>query len=184
MNRSWAPGYLGKWLFAQNRLWITAAGEAVTIRTMDRTHALNTLLMLERVEGDLRSEGALRMGQELQDTPLYAALYKRVAAREAGVPVSDVRDVDELSVRHGEGRVISMATTSEGIRIIVAYEKDGEQFINASTDEAWQQNALALLRQRFEVGYFYHEPGDPPARPAYPRIVRGRRIRASRDRVR
>lgn len=79
MNESWAPNYLGKWLFQQSKLWITAAGEAKQIRTMDREHALNTLLMLERVQSDLRDERALPYGVKLQDTPLYKALHKRVA---------------------------------------------------------------------------------------------------------
>lgn len=78
MNRAWAPNYLGRWLFSQDKLWITADGRCLKVSKMQRGHVLNTLLMLERCSADLSEEGALPFGVELQATPLYTAMYARI----------------------------------------------------------------------------------------------------------
>lgn len=79
MNRGWAPGYLARWLFSQGEVWITADGRPVEIDAMEWEHALNTLLMIERVAGSIEPEIG---GGYVQDTPLYAALRRRVEADE------------------------------------------------------------------------------------------------------
>lgn len=71
----WRPNYLVWWLFDQDRIWITAAGEEKLIAQMDSEHAFNAVLMLERVRFDI--EPLLRGGIAVSATPLYAALKAR-----------------------------------------------------------------------------------------------------------
>lgn len=81
MNFDWAPSYLVRWLFDQGNVWIKADGTPVSLVAMDYDHALNTLLMIERVSRDIDEH--LR-GQRVQDTVLYAALRERVVGGEDG----------------------------------------------------------------------------------------------------
>jgi hypothetical protein len=46
--------------------------------------------------------------------------------------------------------------------IIVVHADDYTDYLDASTDEAWARNAYGLLKERFQSGYFYHDPGDEP----------------------
>lgn len=75
---SWAPHYLIRWLFNQDSIWITAEGEKKCVQAMDRDHALNTVLFLERVGSQI--EGFL--GKRVFATPLYAALKERARTAE------------------------------------------------------------------------------------------------------
>ena len=43
-------------------------------------------------------------------------------------------------------------------RIIVAEEKHATRYLEATTDEDWARNALALLTQRFRSGNWYYDP--------------------------
>lgn len=43
-------------------------------------------------------------------------------------------------------------------RVIVAKEKHEKRMLEATTDEAWAQSALALLTERFNDGYWYNDP--------------------------
>lgn len=81
-NRSFGGDYLLKWLFNQDEVWITAAGEEKRVEEMDLDHALNTLLMMERVVEDFPFPR-----DELQDKPLYKALYGRVKDALTGLDV-------------------------------------------------------------------------------------------------
>jgi hypothetical protein len=74
--RGWNARYLVEWLFDQDELWITAKRKSVRIADMDVSHALNTILFLERNEADL-NEGGVPLGT-LQYTALYRALKGRV----------------------------------------------------------------------------------------------------------
>lgn len=50
--------------------------------------------------------------------------------------------------------------------VIVAKEKHDDRYLDATTVEAFQRSALALLRERFDEEYWYPSPaedGDPPA---------------------
>lgn len=82
-NTSWAPHYLIRWLFEQDTIWITAKGEKRCVQTMDRDHALNTILMLERVRTQI--EPFLK-DQHIWETPLYAALKQRVLPSDPSAP--------------------------------------------------------------------------------------------------
>lgn len=73
VQRAWAPDYLVRAIFDQDRFWITAAGEWKVVAAMAPDHALNTLLFLERVDHDLPIPA-----ESLQHTALYKALYQRV----------------------------------------------------------------------------------------------------------
>lgn len=75
MNRGWAPSYLVRSYFDQSTTWVTADGRRLWIPHMEFDHALNALLMLERVADDV--EEHLR-DERVQDTPLYAGLKARV----------------------------------------------------------------------------------------------------------
>jgi hypothetical protein len=44
------------------------------------------------------------------------------------------------------------------MQIIVCHEKHGERYYDASTPEAWAKSALAILTDRFNDGYWYHDP--------------------------
>jgi hypothetical protein len=82
MNTAWSPNYLAKWLFAQKRVWIAADGREIEIASMDAEHALNTLLMIERVNDDIcKATGLTR--ERLLQTKLYGALRDRVAETHA-----------------------------------------------------------------------------------------------------
>lgn len=43
-------------------------------------------------------------------------------------------------------------------RIIVCEEKHSTRYWDASTDEAWASSSLAILTQRWNDGYWYHDP--------------------------
>lgn len=81
-TREFGDSYLLKWLFNQDEIWITAAGEEKCVEEMDLDHALNTLLMMERVVEDFPFPR-----DELQDKPLYKALYARVKDALTGLDV-------------------------------------------------------------------------------------------------
>lgn len=67
----WGNGqHLTRALFNQGKVWVTAKSEILQVAEMTPQHCFNTLLMLERMD-DLPVEN-------LQSTPLYAALYDRV----------------------------------------------------------------------------------------------------------
>lgn len=69
--KTWGDGsHLARALFAQDQLWVTAQSKVVEVAEMDLTHALNTLLMIERMT-DLPIK-------DVQGTKLYEALYGRV----------------------------------------------------------------------------------------------------------
>lgn len=98
INRSWAPAYLVKWFFDQSEFWVTAKGDKVLISKMGDGHAVNTLLMLERVADDIEpllttmGESGLPKTQiHIQDTALYEALYRKVMAAvgEAFPPLAE-----------------------------------------------------------------------------------------------
>lgn len=80
---SWSPSYLVKAFYDQGLTWISANGTHHAIATMEHRHALNTLLMLERVEGDIRKHGGFKPSGCIQDTPLYKALKMRVENGDA-----------------------------------------------------------------------------------------------------
>lgn len=45
-------------------------------------------------------------------------------------------------------------------RVIVASEKHGDRILDASTDEKWLENSMALLRERLEEGHWYWDPDE------------------------
>lgn len=45
-------------------------------------------------------------------------------------------------------------------QIIIAKEKHGDRFYDASTPEAWAKNALKILTERWNEGYWYEDPDD------------------------
>src|ERR1017187_453922 len=52
------------------------------------------------------------------------------------------------------------------MQIIIAKEKHGDFYWDASTPEAWAASALALLTERFRAGYWYYDPiGEPDEHP-------------------
>lgn len=102
INRAWDPNYLVQWYFGQSEFWITAAGDKVLISKMGDGHAVNTLLMLERVAADIEkllgTRGRLGGGVPvtLQETELYQALHKKVmAAVGEAMPPLDEPEIDE-----------------------------------------------------------------------------------------
>lgn len=51
-------------------------------------------------------------------------------------------------------------------QIIVADEKHGTYYYDADTPEAWAKSALKILTERFNQGYWYHDPiGKPDKHP-------------------
>jgi hypothetical protein len=47
------------------------------------------------------------------------------------------------------------------MQIIIAREKHGDYYLDASTPEQWARSALKLLTDRWKEGYYYHEPKEP-----------------------
>lgn len=47
-------------------------------------------------------------------------------------------------------------------KILVAKEKHGDRYLNASTPEALAESAFKLLKERWEMDYWYHLD-DPPS---------------------
>ncbi len=71
--KKWGDGsHLARALFDQDKVWVTAQSEVLKVAEMDLSHALNTLLMIERMD-DLPIK-------DVQNTKLYEALYQRVSA--------------------------------------------------------------------------------------------------------
>lgn len=48
------------------------------------------------------------------------------------------------------------------MQVLVEHGKHGEWYHDASTTEALHASALAILTERWEAGYYYYDPGDPP----------------------
>ena len=82
VNQSWAPNYLIQSYFDQPEAWITAKGESLNVEDMDREHALNSILMVERVRTQI--EPFLKC--HVWETPLYAALKARVLGSDPSIP--------------------------------------------------------------------------------------------------
>lgn len=90
--RKWGSAkHLTRALFAQGEIWVTAKSEVRKIAEMPEEHCLNTLLMLERMAGDLEEA----LAEDLQTTVLYHALLTRVS--DALPPENPVAAYDPLA---------------------------------------------------------------------------------------
>lgn len=91
VHRDWSADYIIKWYFGQSAFWINRHGDKVLISKMGDGHAINTLLMLERVAGDIEPLINSSRYAHIQETELYQALYKKVMAAvgEAMPPLAD-----------------------------------------------------------------------------------------------
>lgn len=98
MNRAWDSSCLVRWYFGQDEFWITTEQDKVLVSKMALGNVLSALLLLERAADDIT-----HYRTEIQDTPLYKALYRRLLAAlgepdaEGDVPIElDDPDEEEL----------------------------------------------------------------------------------------
>ncbi|MES2866810.1 MAG: hypothetical protein V4703_08615 [Actinomycetota bacterium] len=75
IDRTWSPNHLVASHFGQGERWVTADGRTLFISEMDSSHALDSLLFLERVTPHLFDSGI----DNLQGTVLYQALKARAS---------------------------------------------------------------------------------------------------------
>lgn len=87
-NRTWSPAYLGRAILNQGETWIIANGDWLKVAEMRPKDALHALLMLERVVDDLPIKR-----DELQETALYKALYKRVTLPRIKLRVTNGNEI-------------------------------------------------------------------------------------------
>lgn len=63
-------------------------------------------------------------------------------------------------------------------QVIVAREKHGDFYYDATTPEAWARSALEILTERFDSGYHYFD-GDPDANHHFVQEQRAKELEAS-----
>jgi hypothetical protein len=108
--RQWGKAeHLTKALFEQDRIWVTSAAKVVKIESMDKEHALNTLLMLERFD-DLPDIVALH------ESPLYLALKAHVLLSD---PIDPEKPSDSLWPHQKDVSFRRIGEYNEAIRSIL-----------------------------------------------------------------